>query len=137
MKNCKSCGIEIHRRKTFCQQCEENRCRTTKNGIINNNSVIEDVIYKNHHKSAGFALIRSRSRKLALDNGMNSCLVCGSSTCIEICHIKPISEFDPKTKISEVNSLDNLCVLCPNHHWEFDHGLIKLPKKSDTDNYCI
>jgi hypothetical protein len=25
-----------------------------------------------------------------------------------------------------VNSLDNLVGLCPNHHWEFDHGLLQL-----------
>jgi predicted restriction endonuclease len=25
-----------------------------------------------------------------------------------------------------VNSLDNLVGLCPNHHWEFDHGLPQL-----------
>jgi hypothetical protein len=25
-----------------------------------------------------------------------------------------------------VNSLDNLVGLCPNCHWEFDHGLLQL-----------
>jgi predicted restriction endonuclease len=25
-----------------------------------------------------------------------------------------------------VNSLDNLLGLCPNCHWEFDHGLLRL-----------
>jgi predicted HNH restriction endonuclease len=25
-----------------------------------------------------------------------------------------------------VNALDNLVGLCPNCHWEFDHGLLQL-----------
>lgn len=27
--------------------------------------------------------------------------------------------------MGEVNAYTNLSLLCPNHHWEFDHGLIE------------
>ena len=37
-----------------------------------------------------------------------------------------VSDFDDSALISEINSKDNLIALCPNHHWEYDHGLLKL-----------
>ena len=40
--------------------------------------------------------------------------------------IKLITDFDEHTKISEINSLDNLVWLCPNHHAMLEKGLIKL-----------
>lgn len=35
---------------------------------------------------------------------------------LEVHHIKQILDFDEHTKISEINSLDNLVWVCPNHH---------------------
>ena len=55
-----------------------------------------------------------------------SCLFCGYQNHIEVAHIKAVSEFDDDVLISEINSSDNLIGLCPNHHWEFDHGILKL-----------
>ena len=54
------------------------------------------------------------------------CAVCGYKTYVEVCHIKPIKEFEKTAKIKEINSKDNLVYLCPNHHKELDLGLIKL-----------
>lgn len=45
---------------------------------------------------------------------------------LEVHHIKPISDFDEHTKISEINSLDNLVWLCPNHHTMLEKRLISL-----------
>ena len=28
--------------------------------------------------------------------------------------------------ISEINNIDNLIALCPNHHWEFDHSQLNI-----------
>lgn len=53
------------------------------------------------------------------------CKVCGYDTHVEVCHIKSVSSFCDDTLITEINSIDNLIGLCPNHHWEFDNGLIK------------
>lgn len=41
-------------------------------------------------------------------------------------HIKAVSEFSDDTLISEINDINNLVGLCPNHHWEYDHGLLNL-----------
>ena len=54
------------------------------------------------------------------------CAKCGYSNHIEIAHIKAVSDFDDSVTIAEINSIDNLIALCPNHHWEYDHGILKL-----------
>jgi predicted restriction endonuclease len=54
------------------------------------------------------------------------CKVCGYDTHVEVCHIKSVSSFSDDSLISEINSIDNLVGLCPNHHWEFDNGKIEL-----------
>ena len=54
------------------------------------------------------------------------CLVCGYNTHIQVCHIKAVADFNENTLIKEIHSWDNLVALCPNHHWEYDHGLITI-----------
>lgn len=74
---------------------------------------------------------RSTIRKLAestykASGKPNYCAKCGYSNHIEIAHIKAVSDFDDSATIAEINSIDNLIALCPNHHWEYDHGILKL-----------
>lgn len=52
------------------------------------------------------------------------CSVCSYVNHVEVCHIKSVSSFKDSASISEINDLSNLVYLCPNHHWEFDHGLL-------------
>lgn len=57
------------------------------------------------------------------------CKFCGNhefDDILEVHHLKGILEFDPHTKISEINSDENLIWLCPNHHAMLEKGLIKL-----------
>lgn len=73
---------------------------------------------------------RSSVRTLAEQIYKNSgkeckCAICGYSNHIEIAHIKAVSEFDNSATIAEINSIDNLIALCPNHHWEYDNGLLQ------------
>ncbi|MBE7514091.1 MAG: HNH endonuclease [Anaerolineales bacterium] len=35
-------------------------------------------------------------------------------------------EFFPDSLLSEINAIDNLMALCPNHHWELDNHLLSL-----------
>ena len=67
-------------------------------------------------------LIGKRCRK---SNRPQACAVCGYDAHYEVCHIRPITDFHPPDFVAQVNELSNLVALCPNHHWEFDHG--KLP----------
>lgn len=52
------------------------------------------------------------------------CVNCDYFKHAEVCHIKSIQDFVKDTPISVINSLENLVALCPNCHWEFDHGLL-------------
>ncbi|MFN8530060.1 MAG: HNH endonuclease [Anaerolineae bacterium] len=54
------------------------------------------------------------------------CKNCGYAKHVEICHIKAISSFPPETLVEVVNDAANLVALCPNCHWEFDHGMLTL-----------
>lgn len=56
----------------------------------------------------------------------SKCVVCGYSAHIEVCHMKPVSEFSDDATIWEINHPDNLVGLCPNHHWELDNGFLSL-----------
>lgn len=74
---------------------------------------------------------RSAIRKLAEAIYKSSgkpccCAKCGYSNHIEIAHIRAVSDFEDSATIAEINSIDNLIALCPNHHWEYDHGILQL-----------
>lgn len=47
---------------------------------------------------------------------------------LEVHHIKGILEFDKSATIEEINDINNLVWLCPNHHRMLELGLIKLEK---------
>lgn len=74
---------------------------------------------------------RSSIRKLAKEiymehNEHPKCEICGYDKHIEVAHIKAVSEFDDDATIREINSIDNLIGLCPNHHWEYDNGILEI-----------
>ena len=69
----------------------------------------------------GRYVVRALARR-ALESG--ECAACGYSKHTEVCHIRPIRDFPITALISDVNDPSNLIRLCPNCHWEFDHGLI-------------
>lgn len=74
---------------------------------------------------------RSSIRKIAENNYKNSgkpyeCIVCGYNKHIEIAHIKAVSDFNDDATIVEINDINNLVGLCPNHHWEFDNNLLDI-----------
>jgi hypothetical protein len=72
------------------------------------------------------AKIRGDSRASYKSTGRpNSCLICGYTKHVDICHVKDIKDFDPNTELSEVNHPNNLVALCKNHHWEFDNDLLE------------
>ena len=54
------------------------------------------------------------------------CVKCSYRNTYEVCHIKPISSFSEDSYISDINHIDNLISLCPNCHWDLDHGLLNL-----------
>ena len=113
-KFCKHCNTPIPSRHTICDQCRPGLDMT-----------LQEAMYLHLHKSSAFAKVRTRARASVSDRPQ-VCISCGYDKHVEVCHIKGISSFSPDTLISVVNAPDNLALLCPNCHWEFDKGLLAL-----------
>ncbi len=112
--SCHSCGCPLRSSRKYCKRCfAENR--------FMKDMTLEEAIYTKHHRSSAYALVRSRARATPKATKTKSCEQCGWDKHVEVCHRKPISEFDPKTMLSEINADKNLLILCPNCHWLFDH----------------
>ena len=60
------------------------------------------------------------------ENPEGKCAVCGYDKHIEVAHIKAVSDFDNNATLAEINDIHNLIGLCPNHHWEFDNGILDI-----------
>jgi 5-methylcytosine-specific restriction endonuclease McrA len=110
---CKKCSCLIYKGINYCKSCY-----TIKSN--DPNITISELIYKKHHRSSAYALIRAKARK-AVKHLEKKCSKCSYDKHVEVCHIKPISSFCNTSTISEINNLNNLILLCPNCHWEFDN----------------
>ena len=95
-------------------------CEACKPPLLRDGT-LEQAEYAKAHRSSAFSYVRALARR-ALESG--ECAACGYSKHTEVCHIRPIRDFPITALISEVNDPSNLIRLCPNCHWEFDHGLI-------------
>lgn len=80
-------------------------------------------------KGAGYqinAYARSIARAWAKKNiDISECAVCGYSNHVEVCHIEPLASFPDDTPLVDTYT-NNVIGLCPNHHWEFDHGMLTI-----------
>lgn len=124
---CKCCNkiLTNKNRYLFCNSCfilnrRDKIINMTLKEFQNEESV------KGKHPSWINTNVRNLCRSLNSNLANNSCQSCGYSKHIEFAHIKAISRFDLDTPIKVVNSSNNILILCPNCHWEFDNGLLKL-----------
>ncbi len=71
--------------------------------------------------------IQKHARQVYRDSGKPlKCCVCGYDRHVDIAHIRPVSSHAGDTSLGDINAVENLAALCPNHHWEFDKGLLTL-----------
>jgi 5-methylcytosine-specific restriction endonuclease McrA len=90
-------------------------------GLLNKS--IADVRQKSKKQNA-LITIRNHARNVMDLSGRDKiCIKCGYFKHVQVAHIKAIKDFVDSTTIREVNSVSNLMYLCPNCHWEHDHGL--------------
>lgn len=112
---CQRCGKEILGRKhsylrKFCPECRYRAIKTKKDA------------FEVQSKSSGHKYIRDAARDVVMSQKKTwACIVCGYTKLVEVCHIKPVKDFPPEALLTDINSPDNLILLCRNHHWEFDH----------------
>lgn len=116
---CKHCGKAITHlkgRRTVCLSC--NRSHVDWDTI----TIAEMRGRRRYQKHSA---IRDRARQQYMRNGRPlRCHVCGYDKHVDICHIRALSDFPGDTLLTTANAPENLVALCPNHHWEFDHGLL-------------
>jgi hypothetical protein len=115
---CSICGVVVPKRRRYCNNC------------LPNNIDWSEVSYmdiKARYKYQRNSRIRDLARTFYLKSDRpKRCAVCGYDKFFHVSHKKPVHTFPPETKISEINAMENLIALCPNHHWEFDKGLLIL-----------
>lgn len=96
-----------------------------KGDSINFSLTKKEVFSKSKNWQSARTCIRKIASKIFSSSGNSrKCIICGYDKHIEIAHIKSISSFSDDSLISEINDINNLVALCPNHHWEFDNGVL-------------
>lgn len=115
-RKCKICNTLRSGTSHYCEEHKPSKTKPLR--------TIKDVIYKTHHKSSAFSLIRWMARKEFFQSNQRKCFNCRYDKHIEVCHKKPISSFNKNTLISTVNNSKNLIGLCPNCHWEYDNKIL-------------
>lgn len=157
---CKQCGATFfmygtHRSASYCPECKNlssvelltiNRVRSrhgNKQFLIPNYKSItleqakNGPYLKGKHKSQITIYVRLFNRSWNKEKLSLPCAYCGYSKHVELAHIKPVSSFSPDSTLGEINSPSNVVQLCPNHHWELDHGLLDIDKiwegRSESD----
>ena len=127
-KKCKKCDEPIYKSgRTFCSFHTEEWKNRTK--FITLDLCQSKESLKNLHISSKNVHTRGLGRTQHKELIKKPCFICGYDKHVELCHIKPISEFPPETLVSEVNDISNVVQLCRNCHWEFDKmKIIKIVK---------
>lgn len=87
----------------------------------------EELFNKRSHWHNARGAIQTHAR-LTYNNSEKPkcCKVCGYDKHYEVAHLKAVKDFEKDAKVLDINHIDNLIALCPNHHWEFDNGLLNL-----------
>lgn len=125
---CSHCKTAIESRKAkYCKDCRK-QCQLSTSGLFSVSSQTKGNLRLSRSGYQSFrTAIRKDSDSVFDKSGKERiCIVCGYKTHIQVCHVDSVSSFLDSSLISEINRIDNLVPLCPNHHWEFDNGLIDL-----------
>lgn len=117
-RTCKHCGVALVGRRTVCDECNP--------FLVDWDTVaIQDLQGRAKYQIS--AQIRCMARRAYRAAGLpRHCAVCGYSATFDVCHIVAIKDFPATASIASVNARENLVALCKNHHWELDHGILKL-----------
>jgi len=148
---CSVCGVTIeytqtkdgrYYKKKYCDSCrvrpstteaslrKSHKTRVKKYGLNDwsniNEMTKQEVLDKCGNTWTMKCNITRYARKTYRNaNKPQKCKICGYNKHVNVCHIKGIGTFSMDSLVGEINALDNLIALCPNHHWEFDHKEIK------------
>ncbi len=132
---CEICkGKTSKKNITICRNC---KIKNIQNIILNKTKgELLETIKNGRWDLYRVRVNRQASRSYRKSSSPKFCKICGYNKFFQVAHIKAVSAFDEKATLGEINSLDNLVALCPNHHWEYDNGLITLESKSCGAGNC-
>jgi hypothetical protein len=120
------CGNKMRRDSTVCVDCRSISNITVKD--------CKDK-YNRGNKANWRSVVSSRARAKYSDILQNPlCDRCGYSEHVEVCHIRPVHSFSDDTLLDSINDDSNVIFLCPNCHWEFDHGRLTIDKIGRSGN---
>ena len=122
-RSCPQCleDFSSTRNKTFCsRECQRLHFGTD---TLTKGALFES---RTSWQSARSAIQKMARAEYFRHNQNPSCAVCRYSHHVEVAHRNPVSKFQETALIGEINHIDNLVGLCPNHHWEYDNGKLDL-----------
>lgn len=116
-----NCGNKKDYDAIVCQ-----KCRSMETLKRNENKTLSEIALDGNARIKWSYLRKQTHKKMEINNITKQCSLCDFDLVVELCHIKPISSFPETTLVKEVNSLDNMRYLCPNHHKMLDKGILKM-----------
>jgi predicted restriction endonuclease len=149
---CEICGEDIplkkrystgnsYYKRRFCDICLTDLKRkqlaekAEKNGYTTYYDKIDEGLtfkgLKDLFKDKGYYWFRSiisrHARRTIKENNREfKCEICGFDVQVDVCHRKDVAKFKAEDTILDINSINNLVVLCPNHHIMFDKNIISI-----------
>lgn len=117
---CKNCGVGLQGSAKKCKSCyNQGRMMITDAKTV-------AQMHGNGEAKHKYQKIREHAHRRFGPIAGRGCHVCGYDLHVELCHIKPIAKFKDTEPLEVVNAISNLVLLCPNHHWELDNGLLSI-----------
>ena len=107
-----------YNRRLYCDNCLYLVKR------ISGNTTKEELLNKYSKFDVRNIISRDARRRYDESGKQKKCCVCDYDKHIDIAHIKAVSDFNDSATLDDINNIDNITGLCPNHHWEFDHELL-------------
>jgi hypothetical protein len=120
---CKSCDLAISASRTYCDGCYKDR----KNNLDLDGRSKKEIESHTKSSSAKYSVIATHARKKYL-NILTKCMCCNYTRHVEVCHIKSVRSFPDSALLKDINSPENIVILCPNCHWELDHKMLMIDK---------
>jgi hypothetical protein len=120
-KTCPVCDGPHYNKRIYCSVS----CLRSKTRAVLQTTTKGELFQQRKSWQAARSCIQNNARKVYEESRKPKvCFVCGYANHYEVAHIQSVSSFPDSVTVGKINSLSNLLALCPNHHWEFDHGLI-------------
>ena len=90
---------------------------------------------RNSYQSYRSTIRRDADETFQKEDGNYACCICNYNKHVQIAHVRAVASFKDTDLISEINHIDNLIPLCPNHHWEFDNDKLNEKDRKKIDKY--